>query len=134
MLTYVYNNSKGFILTAEALLSLVILLSLIPIIHLLSSPITDSVYEFVILSDVYEVMEKKYHQDVANFVEKGEVSKELESYFEYLYTITGLKIYISFRDRRVPSQYSNCDKKMIVNRLFMSNFWHELHIGTCDNN
>ena len=134
MLMYACNKSRGFILTSEAILSLLVLLSLIPLVSMISTSNPSSIYEFVVLSDAYEVLEKKYHGDVDLFIKTGIISPGLASYFEYLHEITGLNIFISFRDKTIPVSLSNCNKNLIVNRLFMSNSWHELHIGTCDKN
>lgn len=56
MSMYVYNKSRGFILTSEATLSLLVLLSLIPLVSMISDSNPSSIYEFVVLSDAYEVL------------------------------------------------------------------------------
>ncbi|MEM3369917.1 MAG: hypothetical protein QXT72_03290 [Candidatus Micrarchaeia archaeon] len=137
---------KGAVFTLEALITFTLFLISITSLYLLiqqkQNPIP--LYETVILNDVYQVLELKYHTDLSSFARTGQVSTELRDYFNYVKDSTGQIIFLKFGNFFYSSNNSvSCIPLITQKRLLVYfdldigitdtkvNYFHELTIGLC---
>ena len=65
------KGMKGIILTIEAFLSFLVLLSIIQLLSvnfIYESHDENTLYKFIFLSDIFETIEKGYHDELSNWV------------------------------------------------------------------
>ena len=96
------KNMKGYILTLEALMSLFIVILLLSSLPLTLGRKETGLNSFIILADSFEVLEKKYHNNLAEWVTAGQADPELVDYFEFIRNSTGRKVYLGYSGRSLP--------------------------------
>jgi hypothetical protein len=129
---------KGaFILTAEATFSMFCLALLASSFQILKKgyDANNILAKFLIISDVYEVLEKGHHAKLAQFVDYGIQDREILDIFDLVYEETGSKVYVNQNGRWMPAQ---CGRDIFIDRLIITpkqrigeNKWHIIEIGLC---
>ncbi|MEM4159927.1 MAG: hypothetical protein QXO35_02335 [Candidatus Micrarchaeia archaeon] len=137
---------KGVVFTLEALITFTFFLISVASLYLLIQQKQNTVplYETVILNDVYQVLELKYHTDLSSFARTGQVSNELRDYLNYVKDSTGHIIFLKFGNFFYSSNNSiPCTPLISQKRLLVYfdlaigitdtrvNYFHELTIGLC---
>ena len=111
---------KGYILTMEAFLSLVVVALLITSLPMLLDKQENDFDSFLLLTDSFEVLEKGYHDELAIWMDTGIVVPELglSKYFNFIEEETGQRTFLSFDGRRFPDY--GCDERMSMRRLVVT--------------
>lgn len=116
---------KGFILTAEALISLVVFFSIFGVVSLVFVSQNDFLYGFIFLSDTFEVIEKGYHDDLNLFINSGTLTPRLSSMAELILAKTGKKVFLSHNGFITQR---DCEKGLRLTRIFTSRKLSEVQI------
>lgn len=138
---------KGIVFTLEALITFTFFLAAIASIYILIQQAQNTVplYETVILNDIYQVLELKYHTDLSTFAINGQISPELRDYLNYVKESTGHVVFLKFGNSAYSSGNSiSCVPLIAQKRLLVYydqekdeitgvhvNYFHELTIGLC---
>jgi len=131
------GEKRAFILTAEATFSIFCLVLLASSFQMLKKGYDASsiLTKFLILSDVYEVLEKGHHAQLAQFVDHGIQDREILDIFDLVYEETGGRVYVNQNGRWMPAQ---CERDIFMDRLIITseqmvgeNKWHVIEIGLC---
>ncbi|MCX8202573.1 MAG: hypothetical protein N3G74_02095 [Candidatus Micrarchaeota archaeon] len=131
--------TKGIVFTIEALVALAFFLIAISSIAFVTDQRRENLplYETVIMNDIFQVLELKYHTEVATFMRTGTVSQELDSYLKFVKEKTGHTVFLKFMRHSYP--YSGCDPYFSQKRLIVYydikesevSYFHELTVGLC---
>ena len=109
----VYN---GFALSIEALLSLFIIVPIIVLLGTCSTYGMGDVYEYIFLSDVFEVLEKEKHDELVNWIESG--NEEIKETLERIREINHRKVFLSYYNRKIPDY--DCEVEIKIPRLIVT--------------
>jgi len=111
---------KGYILTMEAFLSLIVVTLLITSLPMLFGRQENDFDSFLLLADSFEVLERGYHDELAIWMDTGIVvpGLGLSRYFDFLEQETGQRMFLSFDGRKFPD-YS-CTAGMNMRRLVVT--------------
>jgi len=111
---------KGYILTMEAFLSLLVVTLLITSLPIVFGRQENDFDSFLLLTDSFEVLEKGHHDELAVWIDTGIVVPGfgLSNYFDFLERETGQKMFLSFDDREFPEY--GCTAGMGVRRLVVT--------------
>jgi hypothetical protein len=112
---------KGYILTMEAFLSLMVVILLITSLPMLFGKQENDFDSFLLLADSFEVLERGYHDELAIWIDTGIAVSGLglSNYFDFLEQETGQKMFLSFDGREFPDY--GCDAGMSMRRLVVTN-------------
>ena len=135
---------KGIVFTLEALITFSFFIIVLTGAMVLVQPSQPTIpfSEAVFLNDVYQVLELKYHGQVAEFIiSKGKsVPIGLADFLGSLENQTGKKVFLEYKERT-----AECDSILQMNRLFAFpdlsynsssklvdvNYFHQIKIGIC---
>jgi len=109
---------KAYILTFEAFLSLLVVILLIFSLPLLLVKQKPEFGSFILLSDAFEVLEKGYHDSLANWMDFGISDPRLNSYFEFIQNNTGKRFQIEYNGKILPNY--NCVSEVSMRRLVIT--------------
>ncbi|MCS7109654.1 MAG: hypothetical protein NZ903_02560 [Candidatus Micrarchaeota archaeon] len=129
---------RGVIYTLEAIFSFTFFILLISAMFILFLPSRENVplYEMVLINDIFQVLELKYHTDLSTFSASGMVTPELKSYLDFIKEKGGYTVFLKFKNYQYPSE---CEIAFSQKRLIVYfdieendvNYFHELTIGLC---
>ena len=111
---------KGYILTMEAFLSLLVVTLLISSLPMLFGRQENDFDSFLLLADSFEVLERGYHDELAVWIDAGIAVPGfgLSNYFNFLEQETGQRMFLSFDGRSFPDY--GCDERMSMRRLVVT--------------
>lgn len=126
-----FAYSKGIIFTIEAFLSFLVLLSLLSLFPLFYET-GSNLYKFVYLQDIFEVFEKGYHDELADWIDNGNVDARLEKFFE---NVKG--VYLYYEKKQIPK--INCTEDIKIKRFVVTSKplyegagkWHVVTLVLC---
>lgn len=141
------GSKKGIVFTLEALVTFTFFLMFLYSVFIVIQQKQNAVplYETVVLNDLYQVLELKYHSDISRFAKLNEVSPALKKYLNYVKDKTGHIVFMKFGKNEYFSDGSdNCTPVIVQKRLLVYfdlqtnssppdvNYFHELTIGLCN--
>ena len=113
MTSAISDTMKGYILTMEAVLSLMVTILFISSLPLLFSEQKEDLSSFVLLSDSFEVLEKGYHSEFATWTNAIDLdssdlvdSKIISDYFTFIKNETGKRVFLRYKSKSLP--YYGC--------------------------
>ena len=118
-------SAKGFFVSIEALLSLLIAVSLITIP--ISAKRSDFAFKVATMSDVFEVTEKGFHEDLAVWSSNGDL-RRLQILLDFAKMETGLNLRLVSGQRKTVE----CIPEFGLDRLVVArDEWKIIRIELC---
>jgi hypothetical protein len=113
---------KGYILTMEAFLSLLVIVMLTSTLPILLARQESEFGSFVLLTDSFEVLEKGYHPSLASWVDTESLDQisgvVLSNYFTFIKDNTGKRIFIRYKSMSLP--YYGCETGLNIKRFIVT--------------
>jgi hypothetical protein len=124
---------NGQIFTIEALIALLFLASSFTIISALKQETSPVIYDYVLVSDMFEVLEKQYHFQLANYCKGGALSPEITNMLNLIDNQTGTRMFIGCGGLGIPN---GCEPDLTITRMTTYDelgkiVWRRISIGTC---
>ena len=129
-------RSKGIIFSIESFLSLLVIYSMLGLTPLLSSSSDHTLYQFIFLGDVFEVLEGGYHDDLALWLNSGVATPRLQQFFDTLAGSSNKCVSASYAQRKIVGRgcREDCKADITVYRTAItggSRGWTGVHLALC---
>jgi len=124
---------NGQIFTIEALIAMLLLASSFILISALKQETSSVIYDYVLVSDMFEVVEKQYHFGLADSCGNGALSSEITDLIDFIAEQTGKRMFISCDKLDISS---DCEPYLKIVRMTIYNesneiLWRRVNIGIC---
>jgi len=124
-------NGQAF--TIEALIAMLFLASSFIIISALKQETSSTIYDYVLVSDMFEVVEKQYHFGLVDSCRSGALSSEITNLINFIADQTGRRMFISCDKLDAPR---DCEPYLKIVRMTTYDesgeiVWRQAKIGIC---
>ena len=124
---------NGQIFTIEALIAMLLLASSFILISALKQETSSEIYNYVLVSDMFEVVEKQYHFQLADSCGNGVLSSEITNLLDFIMNQTGQRMFIGCDKLDIPN---DCEPYLKIVRMTTYSesgeiVWRRVNIGIC---
>jgi hypothetical protein len=124
---------NGQVFTIEALIAMLVLASSFILISALKQETSPVLYDYVLVSDAFEVVEKQYHLGLADSCRNGVLSSEIANLIGFAANQTERQMFISCDKLDIPH---DCEPYLKIVRMTTYNesneiVWRRVNIGIC---
>jgi len=124
---------NGQVFTIEALIAMLLLASSFILISALKQETTSVIYDYVLVSDMFEVVEKQYHFGLVDSCGGGVLSPGITDLLDFIADQTGRRMFIGCDKLDIPS---SCEPYLKVVRMVTYSesgeiVWRRVNIGIC---
>jgi len=124
---------NGQIFTIEALIAMLLLASSFILISALKQETSSVIYDYVLVSDMFEVVEKQYHFQLVDSCKNGVLSSEITDLLDFIANQTGQRMFIGCDKLDI---LRGCEPYLKIVRMTtysVSNetVWRRVNIGIC---
>jgi hypothetical protein len=114
-----FLKKRGIIFTFEAIFSLFVLVTMLAILPLLIHEDTNTLEKLLFLLDASDVIEKKYHEELAFWAERGFNEDVLLAAIEKIQNLKGQRFYISCGNKTIPVNIQ-CDVDIKIEKVIVT--------------
>ena len=124
---------NGQIFTIEALIAMLLLASSFILISGLKQETSSELYNYVLVSDMFEIVETQYHFQLADSCRNGAISIEITNLIDFIADQTGKRMFIGCDKLDIPR---DCESYLKIVRMTTYSesgeiIWRRVNIGIC---
>lgn len=126
------RGRRGIVFTFEALLGLLLLFALTALLPLLVRQDSNTLEKTIFLLDAFEVLEKGYHDELAEWTVSGPLPrKELSDAVDAIAAMKGQQFYVKSGEKTIPVDIS-CESDISIERIVITDTgWKKVTVALC---